>query len=152
MPIVDVATVHRLLAAFNQGNFSALEEVDPDAEFQDEPRIPGAGWNHGHSGAVQWAVKLWQSFGRLHFEIDEPVASSGCLIARWHASGIGKRSRIPVHMGGYCVFCMRRAKVSRVEFFETEHDALNAARRLGEPVREERRQYLGSWSPHGPRS
>jgi ketosteroid isomerase-like protein len=140
MPTKDVAAVHRLLAAFNEGDFSALDEVDPDAEFQDEPRIPGAGWNYGHRGAVQWAVKLWQSFGRLHFEIDDPIASGGCLIAHWHASGVGKRSGISVDMGGYCVFCMRGAKVSRVEFFETEHDALGAARRLGGPVREGRRQ------------
>jgi hypothetical protein len=126
----DVAAVHRLLAAFNRGDFSALEDVDPEAEFQDEPRIPGAGWNYGHSGAVTWAVKLWQSFSCLHLDIGEPVASSGCLIAPWQASGIGKRSGIPVEMGGYCLFCMRRAKVSRVEFFETEEAALNAARSL----------------------
>jgi hypothetical protein len=140
LPTKDVATVHRLLAAFNQRDFSALDEVDPDAEFQDEPRIPGAGRNYGHSGAVQWAVKLWQSFGRLQFEIDEPIASRGCLIARWHASGIGKRSGVLVDMGGYCVFCMRRAKVLRVEFFETEHDAFSAARRLGRPAAGARRE------------
>jgi hypothetical protein len=135
MATTEVATVHRLLAAFNEGDFAALDEVDPDGEFQDEPRIPGAGWNYGHRGAVQWAVKLWQSFGRLHFDIDEPIVSSGCLIAHWRASGIGKRSGIAVGMGGYCVFCMRHAKVSRVEFFETEQDAVSAARRLGGQVR-----------------
>src|ERR687889_310764 len=91
MATTEVATVHRLLAAFNEGDFAALDEVDPDAEFQDEPRIPGAGWNYGHPGAVQWAVKLWQSFGHLHFNIDEAIASNGCLIAHWHASGVGKR-------------------------------------------------------------
>jgi hypothetical protein len=126
----DVAAVRRLLAAFNRGDFSALDDVDAEAEFQDEPRIPGAGWNYGHSGAVAWAVKLWQAFGRLYLDIGEPVASGGCLIASWQASGIGKRSGIPVDMGGYCMFCMRRAKVSRVEFFETEQAALDAARRL----------------------
>jgi hypothetical protein len=79
---------------------------------------------------VAWAVKLWQAFGRLYLDIGEPVVSGGCLIARWQASGIGKRSGIPVDMGGYCMFLMRRAKVSRVEFFETERAALDAARRL----------------------
>jgi len=130
----DVAVVYRLLAAFNRGDLSALDEIDPHAEFQDEPRIPGAGWNYGYRGAVDWAVKLWQCFGRLHLHIDEPVTSSGCLVARWQAAGIGKRSEIPVDMGGYCVFCTRRSKVSRVEFFETEQAALRAARRLGRPV------------------
>jgi hypothetical protein len=134
VPAHDLAAVRRLLAAFNCGDSAALDEVDSDAELQDEPRIPGAGWNHGHGGAVRWAVKLWQSFGGLHFEIDEPIASSGCLIARWYASGIGKRSGIPVDMGGHCVFCMRRNKVSRLEFFETEQAAVGAARRLGRPA------------------
>jgi hypothetical protein len=77
-------------------------------------------------------VKLWQSFGRLQLDIDEPIASSGCLIARWHASDAGKRSGIRVDMDGYFVSCMRSAKVSRVELFETEHDALNAGRSFGD--------------------
>ncbi|MEA2419510.1 MAG: SnoaL-like domain [Thermoleophilaceae bacterium] len=122
--------VRRLLDAFNRGDFSALDELDPDAALQDEPRIPGAGWNHGYAGAVEWAVKLWQSFGRLRFEIDEPIETSACLVTRWRASGVGKRSGIEVDMGGYCVFCMRDAKVQRVEFFESQDTALKAARAM----------------------
>src|SRR5215213_7558947 len=76
----EVAAVRRLLDAFNRGDFSALDELDPQAELQDEPRIPDAGWNYGHAGAVKWAVKLWQSFGRLSFEIDEPIETSDCLV------------------------------------------------------------------------
>jgi ketosteroid isomerase-like protein len=124
----DVEAIRRLLDAFNRGDFSALDELDPEAELQDEPRIPGASWNYGHEGAVKWAVKLWQSFGRLWFEIDEPIEARDCLVARWRASGVGKRSGIEVDMGGYCVFSMRAAKIKRVEFFETQAAALAAAR------------------------
>jgi ketosteroid isomerase-like protein len=125
----DVEAVHRLLDAFNRGDFSALEELDPQAELQDEPRIPGASWNYGHEGAVRWAVKLWQSFGRLWFEIEDAIEAGGCIVARWRASGVGKRSGIEVDMGGYCVFSMRDAKIRRVEFFESEEAALAAAGR-----------------------
>jgi hypothetical protein len=76
---------------------------------------------------VKWAVKLWQSFGRLRFEIDDPVEVSDRLVTRWRASGVGKRSGISVDMDGYCVFCMRASKVQRVEFYENERDALAAA-------------------------
>jgi SnoaL-like domain len=127
MPAEDLEAVRRLLNAFNRGDFSALEELDPEAELQDEPRIPGAGWNYGYAGAVKWAVKLWQSFGRLSFDIDEPIETSNCLVTRWRAAGVGKRSGIQVDMSGYCVFCMREAKVQRVEFFESQRDALAAA-------------------------
>jgi hypothetical protein len=73
-------------------------------------------------------VKLWQSFGRLAFEIDEPVEVPGCcLVTRWRASGVGKRSGIRVDMGGYCVFEMRAGKVRKVRFFETRAEALAAA-------------------------
>jgi hypothetical protein len=122
----EVAAVRRLLEGFNRGDPSALDELDPLAELQDEPRIPGAGWNYGAAGAVKWAVKLWQSFGRLRFDIDEPVQAPDCLVTRWHATGVGKRSGIRVVMDGYCVFRMRAAKVRRVEFYETEADALRA--------------------------
>jgi ketosteroid isomerase-like protein len=127
MPTEEVAAVRRLLDAFNSGDFSALEELDPHAELQDEPRIPGAGWNYGRDGAIKWAVRLWQSFGRLTFHIDDPTELGDCLVTRWHATGIGKRSGIPVHMEGYCVFCMRDGKVWRVEFYETKEPALAAA-------------------------
>jgi ketosteroid isomerase-like protein len=127
MSTEEVAAVRRLLGAFNRGDFSALDELDPRAELQDEPRIPGATWHYGHAGAVKWAVKLWQSFGRLQFDIDDPLETSDCLVARWHASGVGKRSGIRVHMEGYCVFGMRQGKVSRVEFYETQRAALKAA-------------------------
>ena len=128
MPTEEVAAVHRLLDAFNRGDFSALDELDPAAALQDEPRIPGAGWNYGHAGAVKWAVKLWQSFGRLSFEIDEPVESGDCLVTEWRATGVGKRSGIRVDMNGYCVFWMRNAKVQRVEFYDNEPAALAATR------------------------
>jgi hypothetical protein len=128
MPAEQVAAVRRLLDAVNRGDFSALEELDPEAEIQDEPRIPGAGWNYGYDGAVQWAVKLWQSFGRLWFEIDDPIEADDCLVTHWRATGVGKRSGIRVDMSGYCVFSMRRAKVRRVEFFESQRDALRSAR------------------------
>jgi len=127
MPTEEVAAVRRLLDAFNRGDFSALEELDPRAELQDEPRIPGAGWNYGAEGAVKWAVKLWQSFGRLTFEIDEPTEIGDSLVTRWRATGIGKRSGIRVDMEGHCLFCMRAAKVWRVEFFEARDAALAAA-------------------------
>src|ERR687889_1802226 len=128
MPMEEVAAVRRLLAAFNRGDFSALDELDPRAELQDEPRIPGAGWNYGADGAVRWAVKLWQSFGRLTFDIDEPTEIADCLVTRWQASGVGKRSGIRVDMEGHCLFCMRDAKVWRVEFFESREAARAAAK------------------------
>jgi ketosteroid isomerase-like protein len=124
----DVEAVHRLLDAFNRGDVSALAEIDQEAELQDEPRIPGASWNYGHEGAVRWAVKLWQSFGRIALTIDEPTARAGCLVARWRATGVGKRSGIPVDMGGWCVFAMRDGRVRRVEFFESREAALDSTR------------------------
>jgi ketosteroid isomerase-like protein len=128
MPTEEVAAVRRLLDAFNRGDFSALDELDPGAELQDEPRMPGAGWNYGYAGAVKWAVKLWQSFGRLQFAIEDPMEAGDCLVTHWRATGVGKRSGIRVDMDGYCLFRMREAKVRRVEFYETQSDALAAAK------------------------
>jgi ketosteroid isomerase-like protein len=125
----NVEVVRRLLGAFNRGDFGALNDLDAHAELQDEPRIPGAGWNYGYRGAVDWALKLRQSFGELSFAIDEPSEAGGCVITRWRAEGQGKRSGAPVQMGGYCVFGIDGGKVRRVEFFEVERDALDAARK-----------------------
>jgi ketosteroid isomerase-like protein len=118
-----------LLSAFNRGDFAALDEIDDEAELQDETRIPGAGWNFGHQGAVDWAVKLWESFGRLALDISDPVEVGPCLVVRWHAVGRGKRSGAAVDMDGWCVFTVRLGKVSRVEFFASRTEAIAAARR-----------------------
>jgi ketosteroid isomerase-like protein len=125
----NVEVVRRLLGAFNRGDFGALNELDARAELQDEPRIPGAGWNYGYRGAVEWAEKLRQSFGALCFEIDEPSEAGDCVVTQWRAVGEGKRSGVKVAMAGYCVFGLAHGKVCRVEFFESESGALAAARR-----------------------
>jgi ketosteroid isomerase-like protein len=125
----DIIVIERLLNAFNRGDFAALDELDAQAELQDETRIPGAGWNYGHEGAVDWAVKLWESFGRLSFDIAEPVEVGPCLVVRWHAAGRGKRSGAAVDMDGWCVFTMRLGKVRRVEFYADQGEAIDAARR-----------------------
>jgi ketosteroid isomerase-like protein len=125
----NVEVIRRLLGAFNRGDFEALNELDPKAELQDEPRIPGAGWNYGHHGAVNWARKLRESFGELSFAIDDPSEAGDSVVTRWCAEGEGKRSGVRVAMGGYCVFDLDGGKVRRVEFFENEPSAMAAARR-----------------------
>jgi hypothetical protein len=127
-----VAAIRRLLSAFNRGDFAALDELDSDVELQDEPRIPGAGWNYGHQGAVEWAVKLWQSFDRLSVAIAQPVRVDGSVVARWHALGKGKRSGIEVHMYGYCAFTMHLGRIRRITFHESHAEAMESVRRLGQ--------------------
>jgi ketosteroid isomerase-like protein len=119
----NVSAIRRLLDAFNRGQFAALDDVDPEAELQDEPRIPGAGWNYGHQGAIDWATKLWQSFEGLSLAIADEIEQGDRVVARWRASGTGKRSGIDVEMGGYCAFEMRAGKVRRVEFYESRDEA-----------------------------
>jgi hypothetical protein len=126
MSTAQVDAVRRLVEAFNDGDFSALEELDSAAEIQDETRIPGAGWNYGHQGAVEWAVKLWESFGRLSFDVSSPMVHGDRLLVRWHAKGEGKRSGVSVDMEGYSLFTMHLGKVRRVEFFAGRRDALDA--------------------------
>ncbi|HEU0023943.1 MAG TPA: nuclear transport factor 2 family protein [Thermoleophilaceae bacterium] len=89
--------------------------------------MPGAGWNYGYRGAMDWAIKLRQSFGELSFAIDEPTEAGEAVVTRWCAEGEGKRSGVRVAMAGYCVFRLRRGRVRRVEFFETERGAMKAA-------------------------
>jgi ketosteroid isomerase-like protein len=147
-----IATIRRLLSAFNRGDFAALEELDREVELQDEPRLPGAGWNYGHRGAIDWSVKLWQSFDRLVVGIVDPVEVSGSVVARWHARGNGKRSGIEAHMHGYCAFTMRRGKIRRVTFHETRDEAIEAIGRVGTAAGRAGAEprvapYLAAWRP-----
>ena len=89
--------------------------------------MPGAGWNYGHDGAVDWARKLRQSFGDLSFTIDNPIEAGGCVVThgvpRGRASAAGRRwpwvaTASSTSAGG---------KVRRVEFFESRRGATEAA-------------------------
>ena len=104
----NVEVVRRLLAAFNGGDFGALNELDAGPSSRTSRACPGAGWNYGHEGAVDWARKLRQSFGELSFTIDEPSEAGGCVVTHWRAEGEGKRSGAKVAMAGYCVFDLAR--------------------------------------------
>jgi hypothetical protein len=123
----NVDVIRRLVGAFNRGDFGALNELAADVELQDEPRIPGAVWNYGHQGAVEWAVKLWQVFGEFCLTIDAPMATGDRVAVYWRAHGKGKRSGIEVDTSGYAVFTITDRKVRRLEFFDTRRAALEAA-------------------------
>jgi hypothetical protein len=123
----NVDVIRRLLGAFNRGDFGALNELAADVELQDEPRIPGAGWNYGHQGAVEWAVKLWQVFGEFCLTIDEPMGAGEYVAVRWRAQGKGKRSGVEVDTSGYAVFTIKDRKVRRLVFFDSRRAALEAA-------------------------
>lgn len=127
MSCQNLEAIERLLEGFNRGDFAALNHLDADAELQDQPDIPGAGWNRGHSGAVEWAVKLWEAFGQVVLEIREPVVMGDAVVAEWRATAKGKRSGLEVGMRGYCLFTMSNAKVRRVEFFGDLDAAFEAA-------------------------
>lgn len=137
----NVAAIREMLECFNRAGFGALGFMDPEVELQDEPRMPDAGWNYGHQGAIGWATRLRQCFQELSLEIGDEIERGDCVVARWRAAGRGRRSGVPVEMRGYCVFSLRAGKVRRVEF----HESLDRALKLGFE-----RSMTGLEGPHRP--
>ena len=144
MSSANVDVVQRLLDAFNADDLGALDALDENAELQDEPRMPGAGWCWGHHGAVQWAARLREVFGRLTFTIDDTCETGDAVVTSWRAEGEGKRSGVHVEMAGWCVFTMRDGLVCRVEFFDTRQAAVDSARSVPFVTQRGRRRGVGS--------
>ena len=122
-----VEVVRRLLVAFNRGDRVALDELDARAELQDEPRIPGAGWNYGHDGAVHWARNFarrsasCRSRSPIPRRPAAPWSPTGERRGRASAAGPGSRWRATA------CSTSRGGKVRRVEFFESRRGAIEAA-------------------------
>jgi ketosteroid isomerase-like protein len=125
-PAGNVGVIRQMLDCFNRATVGALDHIDTQVEIEDEPRMPGAGWNYGHRGAVEWSSRLRQCFEELSLEISDELESGDCVVARWQAAGRGRRSGAPVEMGGYCVFTLRARRIRRVEFHESLEAALLA--------------------------
>lgn len=120
--------MRHLVDAFNEGDTPrALENLDPEVEFQDYPGMPDAVWNRGPEGGVTWAAKWRESIGGLRLQVSEFRERRDRFFWGWTATGRGRASGADVTMRGFGVGTVRDGRLLRLELYTDRDEALAAA-------------------------
>lgn len=121
--------IRAVIQAFNDGAAQrATDLFNPDLEMHDLPSMPDADWHYGIEGAVEWSVKWQTMFPDAQIEASDVRPTSGNRVFfAFKGSGHGVHSGALTEIVGYGVGTVRDGKLSRLEFYIEESDALEAA-------------------------
>lgn len=126
----NVEIVRKAFAAFDRGDTEAILRLcDEDIVITQPPELPDASpEQHGHSGVLE-AFAIWpEQWDDYRSEILKIAAAPrGKVFVTTRTRGRGKQSGIEVDMEFSFVFTVRDAKISKVQGFVQEDQALEAA-------------------------
>jgi ketosteroid isomerase-like protein len=124
-----VQTIRELWESFNRGDYeTTLSLAHPEAELQDHPDMPDAGWHNGREGAASWAVKLWESFGEIQIEPYEFIPiTDDMLVVAVTVSATGKRGGVPGQRDVVALVGMRDGLCARMALYDAKSEALRGA-------------------------
>ena len=123
----NVDLVIRAAGAFNRRDLAAVaDDFDPDAEWLEDQRYPGAGAFHGLEGVARSIDKWWDAWADIRMDIDETIDldDSVVVIGRAHARGHDSDVTVEAPFAG--IFEFRAGKVVRVRMLSGRTEALAA--------------------------
>ncbi|MEA2419201.1 MAG: uncharacterized protein QOE60_1407 [Thermoleophilaceae bacterium] len=119
--------VQRATSAFNRRDIATIVgDFDPDVEWLEDQRYPGAETFHGPAGVERSIRKWWDAWAEIRMEIDETIdlGDSVVLAGRVHARGHDSDVAVEAPFGG--VYEFRAGKVIRVRILGGRAEALEA--------------------------
>jgi DNA-binding CsgD family transcriptional regulator/ketosteroid isomerase-like protein len=141
----DIALVEKVIAAYNAGDPDAILRLyHPDVTIIPTPEIspPGTVY-HGHEGFRAVSAAIRDRFASIQIEPRELRSVEGRVLAMWTSYELEHGSDEAVAREAVHLLTCEGGLVRRVEGFQTEEDALAAARRQG-PL-DAARRYLAAF-------
>ncbi|MGI9557065.1 MAG: nuclear transport factor 2 family protein [Solirubrobacterales bacterium] len=128
--------VLEVLAAFNRGDTDAvLDRVSPDVVHTQTPELEGlgvVGIEQGHEGLLKAFASWPEQWDDFQIDVDRVVADAGDrVVIAARQRGRGAQSAAEVDAELHLVFTVRE-KVTRVEMFGSEEEAMAAAEVAGD--------------------
>jgi ketosteroid isomerase-like protein len=126
----NVELLHRAFEAFNQRDLdSFLALCDPDLEFTSYwMQVEGGSAYRGHDGVRDWWERLLDVYPDFTGELGEVRDLGDRTIARVRVHAHGAGSDLPMGQTMWHVAEYRHGKTSGWRFFNSEAEALEAAR------------------------
>jgi ketosteroid isomerase-like protein len=122
----NVEVVRRVVEAFNRREL-LLDDLDPEVEWVEDQRFPGAETFHGPAGVERSVKKWWDAWSEISMHLVDVVDLGDRVVVagRTQARGHGSEVNVTAEFGG--VYEFRRGKVVRVQILGSRADALEAA-------------------------
>jgi ketosteroid isomerase-like protein len=124
----NVEAVRRVFEAFNSGDpFSpVIDAMSPDVVIT-QNNIPAARTYSGPQGAIQALFDWTEDFDEFVTTGENYIDSDDKVIVRVHQKALGAGSGVPVEGEFWFVFTFGRGKIVRLDMFNEETEALEAA-------------------------
>jgi ketosteroid isomerase-like protein len=120
-------------AAARRDAETVFKLYDPDVEL-DASRLGvaglaggGGGFAHGHDGLRNFFREWHEAWGDIQYDYDELIDVGEQVVSVVTRHGRGRASGIEVEMPAALIWTIRDGKVTRVVWFQTRNEALEAA-------------------------
>jgi ketosteroid isomerase-like protein len=123
----NVEIVRRAIEVFNRdGPEAAAAFLDPEIEWHDVPEQPDAGVHHGLNGFLAAVEQFTGDFEYFRILLDEIFDHGDQVVTYGRSVGRGRGSGATFEQLSVGVWTLRDRFIVRVEWFETQREALKA--------------------------
>jgi ketosteroid isomerase-like protein len=103
------------------------ESLDPDVEIFDHDIPDASNPYKGAEGVAQWLSDFAQSWDHYELEVERLVDAGDRVLSLFRIRAVGAGSGVPVERGDAMVWAFRAGKVVRLDYFNDQRQALEAA-------------------------
>jgi ketosteroid isomerase-like protein len=106
-----------------------LDLLDEQIEIRNPAEFPVASEYHGHDGARQWAIEVWEVFSELHHEVEEmiEVGDGETVVSVQRTQGRMRHTGLKTNFQWAAVWTVRDGKALRAHGYASKAQALKAA-------------------------
>ncbi len=125
----NVEIVRQGYEAYERGDLTGmLAAADPELITHRAAPQPDAGSWHGREGFLQGFASWIEDFDEFTLAVEELIdANDTQVIARLHQRAVGSESGVPIEADFWFVHTLRGQKVTRLDIYAREEQALKAA-------------------------
>ena len=121
----NLELVRRAIEAFNRRELW-LDWLDPEVEWVEDPRYPGAQTFHGPPGVQQSLEKWWDAWSEITMQVEEVIDLGDQVVIAGHTRARGHDSEVVLTGSFGGVYEFRGGKVVRVQVCGSRAEAMEA--------------------------
>jgi ketosteroid isomerase-like protein len=123
----NVEWVRRSHDHFGRTGEPFLEAMDPAVEVYDHDIPDASNPYRGFDGVDRWLSDFAESWDRYELQIERILDGGDQVVSLFRINAVGASSGVAVERGDAMVWTFRDGRVTRIDYFNDQHEALEAA-------------------------